>query len=50
MLAYAVLRLRGRTAGEAASLVLSHRREAELVPAYVHSVEQWLACARAPVP
>ena len=50
MLAYAVLRLRGRTASEAASLVLSYRRGAELVPAYVHSVEQWLACARAPVP
>ncbi len=48
MLAYAVLRLRGRTASEAASLVLSYRRGAELVPAYVHSVEQWLACARAP--
>ena len=43
MLAYAVLRLRGRTAGEAASLVLSYRTEAELVPAYVQSVEQWLA-------
>jgi hypothetical protein len=50
MLAYAVLRLRGRTASEAASLVLSYRTEAELVPAYVHSVEQWLAGARAPAP
>ena len=50
MLCYAVLRLRGRAAGEAASLVLSYRREAELVPAYVHSVEQWLARASAPVP
>jgi protein-tyrosine phosphatase len=43
MLAYALLRLRGRTAGEAASLVLRYRAEAQLVPAYVHSVEQWLA-------
>jgi hypothetical protein len=50
MLAYAVLRLRGRTAGEAASLVLSYRTEAELVPAYMHSVEQWLAGAPAPAP
>jgi protein-tyrosine phosphatase len=40
MLAYAVLRLRGRTAGEAASLVLRYRPGAQLVPAYVHSVEQ----------
>ena len=47
MLAYAVLRLRGRTAGEAAALVLRYRAEAQLVPAYVHSVEQWLARERA---
>jgi len=43
MLAYAVLRLPGRTAGEAASLVLRYRAGAQLVPAYVHSVERWLA-------
>ena len=43
MIAYAVLRLRGRTTGEAASLVLMHRPGAELVPAYIRSVEQWLA-------
>jgi protein-tyrosine phosphatase len=43
MVAYAVLRLRGRTAGEAASLVLRYRPGAQLVPAYLHSVEQWLA-------
>jgi hypothetical protein len=43
MLAYAVLRLRGRTAGEAASLVLRYRAGAQLVPAYVHSVERGLA-------
>jgi protein-tyrosine phosphatase len=45
MLAYAVLRLRGRAESEAASLVLTHRPGAELLPAYVHSVEQWLAAA-----
>jgi protein-tyrosine phosphatase len=43
MIAYAVLRLRGRTTGEAASLVLMYRPGAELVPAYIRSVEQWLA-------
>lgn len=47
MLAYAVLRLRGRTSEEAAALVLKYRAEAQLVPAYVHSVEQWLARERA---
>jgi len=43
MLAYAVLRLRGHTPEQAAALVLSYRTEAELVPAYVRSVERWLA-------
>jgi protein-tyrosine phosphatase len=43
MVAYAVLRLRGHSAGEAASLVLTHRPGAELVPAYIESVETWLA-------
>ena len=43
MLAYAVLRLRGHDRTGAAALVLSYRTEAELVPAYVHSVERWLA-------
>jgi len=43
MLAYAVLRLRGHAPGQAAALVLSYRTEAELVPAYVRSVEWWLA-------
>jgi protein-tyrosine phosphatase len=42
MLAYAVLRLRGRTDTEAAALVLTHRPGAELMTAYVRSVEQWL--------
>ena len=43
MLAYAVLRLRGHAPEQAAALVLSYRTEAELVPAYVRSVERWLA-------
>jgi protein-tyrosine phosphatase len=43
MLAYAVLRLRGHSREQAAALVLSHRTSAELVPAYVRSVERWLA-------
>ena len=43
MLAYVVLRLRGHAPGQAAALVLSYRTEAELVPAYVRSVERWLA-------
>jgi len=43
MLAYAVLRLRGRDRDQAAALVLRYRPEAELLPAYVRSVERWLA-------
>jgi protein-tyrosine phosphatase len=43
MVAYAVLRLRGHRADDAASLILTHRREALLVPLYRTSVEQWLA-------
>jgi protein-tyrosine phosphatase len=42
MLAYAVLRLRGRSAAEAADLISRHRAEAVLVAAYAHSVETWL--------
>ncbi len=45
MLAYAVLRLRGHDRTRAAALVLRYRTGAELVPAYVRSVEQWLATA-----
>ena len=45
MLAYAVLRLRGRDRAQAATLVLRYRTEAVLVPAYVHSAEQWLTTA-----
>ncbi len=45
MVAYAVLRMRGHDRDAAAELVLRYRRQAELVPAYVRSVEQWLAAA-----
>jgi protein-tyrosine phosphatase len=45
MLTYAVLRLRGHAPGEAAALILTYRTEAELVPAYLSSVERWLARA-----
>jgi hypothetical protein len=50
MVAYAVLRMRGRTCDEAAALVLRYRPQAELVPNYVRSVERWLASAGTPVP
>ena len=43
MVAYAVLRLRGHDRTEAAALVLRYRTGAALVPAYVRSVERWLA-------
>jgi protein-tyrosine phosphatase len=46
MLAYAVLRLRGHDRTRAAALVLTYRAQAELVPAYVRSVERWLATVR----
>jgi protein-tyrosine phosphatase len=45
MVAYAVLRLRGHDRTRAAALVLRYRPQAELVPAYVRSVERWLAAA-----
>ena len=45
MLAYAVLRLRGHDRTRAAALVLRYRPQAQLVPAYVGSVERWLATA-----
>jgi protein-tyrosine phosphatase len=50
MVAYAVLRMRGHAADEAAALVLRYRPQAELVPNYVRSVESWLASAGGPVP
>ena len=45
MVTYAVLRLRGHDRAGAAALVLRYRTEAVLVPAYVRSVERWLATA-----
>ena len=45
MVAYAVLRLRGHDRIRAAALVLRYRPQAQLVPAYVRSVERWLASA-----
>jgi hypothetical protein len=45
MLAYAVLRLRGHDRARAAALLRQYRVEAMLVPAYVRSVERWLATA-----
>ena len=42
MVAYAVLRLRGHDASDAARLVLESRAPASLVPAYRASVEDWL--------
>ena len=43
MVAYAVLRLRGRTPDEAARAITQGRVEAVLVPTYQRSVEEWLA-------
>jgi protein-tyrosine phosphatase len=43
MLTYAVLRMRGHDRASAAALLLRYRTEAVLVPAYVRSVEEWLA-------
>ncbi len=43
LVAYAVLRLRGHSGEDAARLILSHRAEARLVPAYRATVEDWLA-------
>jgi protein-tyrosine phosphatase len=48
MLTYAVLRLLGHPPDEAAALIASHRLEAELVRAYLDSVERWLATGTAP--
>jgi protein-tyrosine phosphatase len=48
LVAYAVLRLRGRSADAASAIILDHRKEAVLVPAYLASVETWLARRREP--
>jgi protein-tyrosine phosphatase len=46
MVAYAVLRLRGHEPAAAKGLIARHRVEAVLVPAYLESVERWIARAR----
>lgn len=48
LVAYAVLRVRGYPADEAAALILSHRPIAQIVPAYRASVEKWLASGASP--
>lgn len=48
LVAYAVLRVRGYPADEAAALILSHRPIAQIVPAYRASVEKWLASGTSP--
>ena len=47
--AYAVLRLRGRSPEVAARDLLTHRHEARLVPTYRKAVEEWLATGAAPI-
>lgn len=42
LVAYAALRLRGRPADVAAGLIHGHRAEAELLPAYRASVDDWI--------
>jgi protein-tyrosine phosphatase len=43
MVAYAALRLRSHSPDDAADLIHQHRAEAELLPRYRASVEDWLA-------
>ena len=43
LVAYAALRLRGHSPNRAASLILRHRAEAELLPAYRASVDDWIS-------
>lgn len=43
MVAYAALRLRNHSPDDAADLIHQHRAEAELLPRYRASVEDWLA-------
>jgi hypothetical protein len=49
MVAYAVLRLRGRSPEVAAKDLLMHRYEGRIVPAYRKAVEEWVS-ARGPAP
>ena len=50
LVAYAVLRLRGRDPDRAERLILESRGVARLVPAYRDSVEEWLASGGAETP
>lgn len=43
MVAYAVLRLRGRSPEVAAKDLLMHRHEGRIVPAYRKAVEEWVS-------
>lgn len=43
LVTYATLRLLGRAPDEAARVILEHRADARVVPAYRASVEAWLA-------
>jgi protein tyrosine phosphatase (PTP) superfamily phosphohydrolase (DUF442 family) len=43
LVAYAILRLRGHSAAEAAALIRRHRAEADLLKAYQASVDDWIA-------
>lgn len=49
LLAYAVLRLRGHPPDRATGLIALHRSEAQLVDAYLASVERWLTAGADPV-
>lgn len=49
MMAYAVLRLRGHSAISATGLIRAHHAPAEFVPAYLSSVDRWLAEGAVPV-
>jgi protein-tyrosine phosphatase len=42
LVAYAALRLRGHSADDATALIHGHRDEAELLPAYQASVDDWI--------
>jgi hypothetical protein len=49
LVAYAVLRLRGRSAEEAERLIAENRAVARLIPAYRWSVESWLRDGEVPL-
>jgi protein-tyrosine phosphatase len=47
LVAYAALRLRNHSADDAADLILRYRAEAQLLPAYRASVDDWIGGGRA---